>query len=207
MIDTKKYQQLLANAFALHYAQKTDEWSRDHTLEQAGLAAINEAVARFGHKVSVFDIGCGNGRIVRQISNSITSYLGIDLNTHSDWSSIIGKVKIANFIQGNILECYEHLTTSFDVILDHGCFHHQHPDDWHSYLSLIRKLARPGGMLSLVVWAESIVEGNVDKYGRFHWYFDQNILREKLNLYGFNLVSLYPSIAKRGSKQWQMIFC
>ncbi|MGP3739708.1 class I SAM-dependent methyltransferase [Bacillus sp. 4A_MP2] len=94
---------------------------------------------------------------------------------------------------------------TFDLILDHGCFHHQHPDDHERYLKQISSLLHEGGVFSLVVWGEEWKTGLIGEDGRFHFSFSDTQLGEKICTSGLELVSITPLQAKAGISQHHVI--
>jgi 2-polyprenyl-3-methyl-5-hydroxy-6-metoxy-1,4-benzoquinol methylase len=104
---------------------------------------------------SALDIGCGQGDLIVFLGkNGITSH-GIDLAANPLWDSIPSDVRDhVSFCAGNFLDAS--ICGQYDVIVDSGCFHHQHPDVRIAYLTKIAELLRPEtGVFLLSIFDEA----------------------------------------------------
>ncbi|MNG11767.1 Methyltransferase domain protein [compost metagenome] len=77
----------------------------------------------------------------------------------------------------------------FDAVLDNGCFHHQHPDEWDAYLAHMRSHVRKGGLIALNVFgvdSSNPVPGwrEMDNQRQGYFFTEQGI-RDSLEGYGF----------------------
>jgi SAM-dependent methyltransferase len=207
-MDRTAYQKVLAEAFERHYREGSDVWSSDCQSEETTRLALQAALRHTGRpSLEVLDIGCGNGRHVREFAGGTASrYVGVDLYAHDDWPLRAAEAEFpVRFVQSDFLAWAKEDETLFDLILDCGCFHHQHPDDQGVYLQEVARKLRPDGLFSAVVWAEPFREGNVDDYGRYHFYFSPQSIGELLARHGLRAVEVFESTAKIGKRQLQIL--
>lgn len=160
----------LKEIFNNRYDSQSTPWSHDESLDYASLLAFNKLKNTLKNKkIYILDIGCGNGRHSKYFDN--LNYTGIDLVYNDNWNILKNNTKI-NFIETPFLEFNDKDNHKYDLILDNGCFHHQIPLDFSSYLKKVRNLMNNShSIYSLVVWNEQFCEYNVDYEGRYHHFF------------------------------------
>ncbi|MGE6631692.1 class I SAM-dependent methyltransferase [Bacillus sp. NPDC077027] len=195
-------------AFEEHYQKNTDMWSNDTSLTEAAAIALSAWRSKQKDTLpSVLDIGCGNGRGLSRL-DKLLAYTGIDLYRHEGWSQLERTADFSvRFIHGDFLSwaLEQDDKPLFDLILDHGCFHHQHPDDHETYLQQAASVLREGGVFSLVVWGEEWKSGLIGEDGRFHFSFSDSQIGEKICTSGLELVSIHQIKAKAGLNQHHVI--
>lgn len=103
------------------------------------------------------DLGCGEGRHTLTFARVGFSTVGFDyLDTplrtvarRARQAGVAGRIRL---IMGDVLLPPFKLS-SFDVVLDYGCFHHVRKADWPIYLSRVLGLLKPGGYFHLTVFS------------------------------------------------------
>ncbi|SDU44273.1 bifunctional 2-polyprenyl-6-hydroxyphenol methylase/3-demethylubiquinol 3-O-methyltransferase UbiG [Stappia sp. ES.058] len=91
---------------------------------------------------SMLDIGCGQGELTAFFADRGALALGVDLIENPLWAGLVEtRAGRLAFQAGDFMEAT--FTDCFDVIVDSGCFHHQHPDVQPLYLDKIRTLVTP----------------------------------------------------------------
>lgn len=205
MIDAKRYEKVLVDAFTARYAEGSDVWSQDASLDAAAELAVCVGRGNFPGGVRMLDIGCGKGRQLGLLAERIVGYTGVDLLAHAEWQAVPSCVVPGRFVADDFRAWARTSEERFELALDHGCFHHQHPDVQCEYLDLVRSLLVPGGLLSLVVWAEPFSESDADGHGRFHWHFARSDLQMILNRHGLQTLVAMNRTARIGIEQWQVI--
>lgn len=208
--EQSAYLEMMRQAFAGHYAAGTDVWSQDDSLLKA--ARIAHALwcdHNEGQRPNALDIGCGNGRALRAFDPQIKRYLGVDLCEHPEWAGMqAGSFGAVEFVIGDFVKwSADQAGGQFDLVLDHGCFHHQHPSDHATCLQGVAKLLVPGGIFSLVVWAESWKEENIGEDGRFHLPFTLEQIESMIEQAGLSLLQVEEVRAKVGTNQYHAIAC
>ncbi|PFY98373.1 class I SAM-dependent methyltransferase [Bacillus wiedmannii] len=206
--NKNEYLQVMTTAFENHYKKRTDVWSGDSSLTEAGQIAFQVWLDQNKEGAAkILDIGCGNGRILRNIYGNIASYMGVDLYEQQEWKNIREEVKFpVDFTRGDFVRwSLNQQPQNYDVIFDHGCLHHQHPNEHITYLKSIGRLLAPEGIFSLVVWAESCNPDNIGEDGRFHFYFSQEKIKYMMHEAGLKLILINNPISKKGVKQYHAI--
>lgn len=203
--DVERYKTVIKEAFTKHYEEGSDVWSNDASLVDATKIAFDTAFKRLNRRLHLLDIGCGNGRHLMSLPN-LASYTGIDLFHHENWESYYGtKPFEVKFIQDDFLAWAMRQTQKFDLIVDNGCFHHQHPDEHFDYLQQISECLQSDGLFSVVVWGEVFREGNIDDYGRYHCYFSPESIVQLIESTPLEVLRVIESKALIGKSQLQVI--
>lgn len=205
-VDINTYKDVIQEAFTKHYTEGSDVWSKDDSLVDATKIAWGKATGHLIRKdLRLLDIGCGNGRHVLSIPEA-QSYTGIDLYANDRWDEFAAGAPFpVEFLQGDFVAWASAQKQRFDLILDNGCFHHQHPDEHVDYLRHIAGLLTEDGLFSVVVWGEVFKEGNIDDYGRYHLYFSPEDIGELLEGLSFQVMEVIESTARIGKRQLQVI--
>lgn len=200
------YQELLEDAFTRHYTEGSDVWSTDTSSEEATCIALAQALEHTTNKLHVLDIGCGNGRHLSLLEHHAQSYIGVDLFENKNWESARSSASIpAAFTAQDFLSFASQTEQQYDLIIDCGCFHHQHPDDHAPYLQQITSLLSDVGTVSMVVWGEPFTHGDIDQFGRFHFHFTPESITDLLLRNGLRVQEIFISQGKGGTRQLQVI--
>lgn len=205
--DVAEYRGVLEKAFEKHYTQHSDVWSEDQSLLRASEMALRMWSEQEGNRaLHLLDIGCGTGRHLPVLHHRLASYTGIDLISNGNWSNQQDKYSFpVSFHNCHFLSWSECTDQVYDLVLDHGTFHHQHPAEQGEYLSAIHQKIADQGLLSVVVWGEPFVDGNIDQNGRYHFYFEPEQLRQLLQAHGFQVERIYEPKALVGKKQLHVL--
>lgn len=205
-MNRHEYQQLLESSFTRHYTEGSDVWSTDVSSEEATRIALSQALKRIDRKLNVLDIGCGNGRHLTLLEHQAERYTGVDLFEHENWLPARQETSLqAVFVSQDFLSFANQSDQQYDLIIDCGCFHHQHPDDHAEYLQQIHSLLSDDGTVSMVVWGEQFKPGDVDDYGRFHFHFTPDRIQALLRSNGLQVTQIFTSQGKLGTLQLQVI--
>jgi EEF1A lysine methyltransferase 2 len=203
-IEPEIYNKKMVDVYFGHYANQSDEWSSDESLSDCTQTAKGFYFElHLSHPNCVLDIGCGNMRHSIQFCES--DYVGIDL-VEPKIRFGIGQ-NSCKFILGNILQSMDaELSKKFDLVIDNGCFHHQHEELFGDYVEKVDSLMAPGALFSLVVWSALPKQGGVDKFGRKHHHFSKNQIVEIFSNSSLNLLNFMDAKAKNGNMQGHYIF-
>ena len=208
--DPYAYLNVMREAFAGHYAAGTDMWSQDDSLLEAArnASAFWQQLHR-GQRPRLLDIGCGNGRVFRILQGDLGGYTGVDLCEHPEWQALAAaQTSPAEFAAGDFAEWAAGRDGgAYDLVLDHGCLHHQHPGHQGAHLAGMVKLLAQGGMLSLVVWAESWKPEDIGEDGRFHLAFTREGIERMIAGAGLEIVQMEETRARVGTNQFHVIAC
>lgn len=180
----KEYFRVLRNAFAKHYREQSDEWTRDAAMRV--LPALVQGYLKLPAGTRVLDIGCGCGADVEYLARIFSHAAGVDLYAHDDWSAIEGRRPNAAFHATAFLRFTA--DTPFDLVLDNGCLHHQHPDEYDLYLKHLAGLLSREGYLVLSTFKSDRQGEFIDGNGRLHRYFSDAELHGLLSASGFGVV-------------------
>jgi len=179
-----QYLGVLRDAFAKHYREESDEWTRDPAMRV--FPALVQGYLKLPESSRVLDIGCGCGADVEYLSRLFSQVTGVDLFGHEDWIAISARRRNAAFQAIPFLAFNADQT--FDLALDNGCLHHQHPDEYIDYLGHIARLLVPEGFLALSTFRNDAQDTFIDGNGRRHRYFRDHELHELLNAAGFEIM-------------------
>lgn len=182
--DPRDYLDVLRNAFTKHYREQSDEWSRDPAMRV--FPALVQGNLKLPETARVLDIGCGCGADVDYLSRLFAGVTGVDLYRHEGWAAIGARRANAAFHAVPFLDFAADLP--FDLALDNGCLHHQHPNEYVPYLKHIAGLLVPGGWLALSTFKNDTRDTFIDGNGRRHRYFRGEELHELLSAAGFDVV-------------------
>jgi EEF1A lysine methyltransferase 2 len=175
------YQATLRNAFAKQYSEGSDEWTNDD--EMRCVPSIVQGVLKLGASTALLDLGCGAGHDAEYFAGIFSSVTGMDIYDHEAWKGISARHTNVKFICGDVLE--KGVPGKFDLIIDNGCFHHQHPERHQEYLALASSFLTDGGTFVLTTFKNDSIEQRVDANGRIHRYFRDSELKSELAKAGF----------------------
>jgi len=145
--------------FPYHYVSKMPELGfRQHFLDSWGInyiSTIEFMLSRLGNveSESIIDIGCGDGRLTREIALSInpTTLVGVDYSSRA--------IKLAQAMNQDLERASFHATDitsahelgSFDAAVLMEVFEHIPLDMANEFMVGVRALIKPGGRLLLTV--------------------------------------------------------
>lgn len=159
-----EYRKILELSFRERYDKGRDYWSNEESLS-GGLRLLLEHLDA-GQRREILDIGAGQGRDAERLLLAGHSVTGVDLYPHPAWPALAARWPgRARFEGAYFQEWAASRRESFDAVLDSGCFHHQHPDEYLRYLGLIYSLLRPGGVAAFCVYtpeAEAAATGRCE---------------------------------------------
>jgi cyclopropane fatty-acyl-phospholipid synthase-like methyltransferase len=184
-IVNKEYQQVLSNAFSKHYKDDSDVWT-DH-IEARIIPFLIKGQIRFNSQSNVLDIGCGQGNDLEVYSPIVNRVDGVDLFRHNYWDSVSNEFSNVNFHYGDFLSI--NLPSTYNLIVDNGCFHHQHHSNWQAYLNKIRKIIADDGDFVVSTFADENTLTYQDENNRIHHYLTDNELEEIMHKYDFTIVN------------------
>ncbi|NPE52178.1 MFS transporter [Dickeya dadantii] len=141
-----EYQQTLYASFDQHYKEGRDGWSgaeasRKTTLKLLGLLKRSS---------SVLDIGCGKGIESKVIAEQGHKVLGIDIIDSFEFPpdrTLDLNFRVGNFLGDSLV--FE----KYDAVLDNGCFHHQHPSLYITYLQKVYDCLNDDGFFAISIFA------------------------------------------------------
>ena len=197
------YLQTMRTAFALHYRDGSDEWSREAEMRQ-----FPEFVCRhFTLPIEgrVLDIGCGRGDDVRYFSERCGEVIGIDLFEHPAWILAETSHHNLSFVCAD-LQTYQD-NYPFDLILDNGSFHHQHESQYTPYLARIRSILKPDGCFAISTFDGNISSVQTDHHGRLHRFFDDDELCRMLSIAGFNPMAIEKVLRSQKNSHYRYVVC
>ena len=153
MIDPNGYMQFLRSYYDDLYSK--NPLNLRNKKSNDAIAERLEQLMLESKPKSALDIGCGQGDLVVFLAkNGIASH-GIDLAANPLWDSVPPDARDnASFSAGSFLDAP--IRGQYDLIIDSGCFHHQHPDVRIAYLTKIAGLLRPEtGVFLLSIFDEA----------------------------------------------------
>lgn len=143
------YDQILTRAFADRYVGNADNWSREPAMGRPVQILLRNTPRG---TLDVLDIGTGKARDVATLLMAGHHATGIDLHEHADWADLRERWGSRLTLEKANFPVWDDQGRKFDAILDNGCFHHQHPDQYQGYLESVRKLLKPGGVFVVAVF-------------------------------------------------------
>ena len=182
-IDPNEYLDLMTRAFVSHYADHSDVWTDDPQMRALAIAIAELGTAQ--RDARVLDIGCGIGRDVEFFARAGAQAVGIDIVSHASWEAIARDCAGARFEAVDFL--HFDATELFDVVVDNGCFHHQHPEHRRQYLERVVELLAPQGWFVLSTFENDQQSSIVDDRGRIHTYYTESKLHAQLDGVGLRV--------------------
>jgi 2-polyprenyl-3-methyl-5-hydroxy-6-metoxy-1,4-benzoquinol methylase len=142
--DANQYRDVLDRSFALRYQCGYDSWTDEPAMRQVLDFVLPELEA----DSRVLDVGAGRGRDTEVLLTAGHRVTAVDLVTVPEWDAIAAQWgERVEFRSGNVVDLA--LGAAFDAVLDNGCLHHQHPDEYLLYLGVLRGMLRPAGLLAV----------------------------------------------------------
>lgn len=154
-MDDKSIQELDWERFYRETPAAFIPWETGKPDEQL-VELVGSGIIRKGAKV--IDLGCGLGTQTVYLAEKGFDAIGIDIS-----ETAVKKAKKraedtgvnANFVAGDVTNMpFE--DEQFDFVYDRGCLHHLLPEKRDLYASEIKRITSPGGLFSLLVFADVI---------------------------------------------------
>lgn len=195
--DRSAYYAMLHSDFQDHYADGRDVWTDERAMRETPLLLMRALDGTAPGRVRdvrdvlhVLDIGTGHGRDAAILLDHGHRVTGIDIVTSPEWPAVsAGRSDRARFITTSVTELAGE--AEYDAVLDNGCLHHQHPDDFPAYLGRIRALLRPGGLYTVSVFQSADERGRlfVNQASRLYQEFTTAELTDLVTAHGFEPVT------------------
>jgi SAM-dependent methyltransferase len=169
------------------------------------IPALIQGQLKLPPTVRALDVGCGAGCDVEFFSHIYRYVVGVDFYEHERWKIIGAEKNNVEFHCTAFLDYEENST--FDLVLDNGCFHHQHPQEQAPYLIKISEVTTPGGWFVMSTFKSFDPREAVDVNGRIHRWFSDDELTELINDAGFKIsqqIDIYRPIKK---DFYRLVFC
>lgn len=164
--------------FHTAYESKKYPWSSGQCIVVEKFLEEIDAGKR-GNVNSLLDLGCGEGANVRMAARKGFYAVGLDreplaVEAAGKLALKEGLERKTNFLVSDSLTLpFE--SNSFDIVLDHGCFHHLRKGDWQTYRKNLERILKPGGHFILEVFSkEHKGYGKIPERG---WHFKQGAYR------------------------------
>ncbi|MDC0253579.1 class I SAM-dependent methyltransferase [Bacteriovoracales bacterium] len=204
-----KYQNVLLKAFTKQYLERSDEWT--HESEMRIVPYLIQKELKVKSDIQVLDIGCGAGHDMEYLARFYKLVVGVDLFSHPRCFQVLKKNKNVIFFKDNFMDLK--ISQKFGLILDNGCFHHQHPSEYKKYLEKINSLMLKESVLVLSTFNEEdnpISKSNdkfIDDNGRIHRYFNDQELKALLEGQGLKVIKHINIVRKHGDRAYRLYFC
>lgn len=169
-----EYSRTLTNAFHTHYSDCSDEWTLDTAMRSFPLLIQGEM--KLTGRERVCDLGCGAGIDCEFYSRISKQVVGVDLYRHGNWDIVMRRRHNVTFHCCNVFDSIAE--APFALVVDNGCFHHQHPTRYLEYLRHVKSLMQEGACFALSTFKNESKTEFTDQYGRIHKYFGDLELRE-----------------------------
>jgi len=198
------YLGVLVAAYGRQYGEATDEWTGD--LSMRCVPALVQGRLKLPPSARALDVGCGTGRDVEYLAGVLGSVTGIDVIGHEAWDRIVADFGPAAAFERTDLLSYDS-DSRYDLVLDNGCFHHQHEHHWSPYLRRVAALTDPAGWFVLSTFKSPSIERYVDANGRMHTYFADDELHMMLAGAGFDVVDELDIHRRAQGNYYRLTFC
>src|SRR3990167_449427 len=179
--NTKKYQANLAAVYYKMYQDDKDEWT-----DQAAMRIVTRFLSNFLNDfngIKILDIGCGAGRDSLALAERGARVTGIDIIPQTIWPVLEKKYPILNFVKASLFNFKSR--ELFDVTLDNGCMHHQHPDGLNQYIKRIHSLLSSHGIFLISTFYNGNSSIKLDANGRVMRTFTVEELKDLVDKSGF----------------------
>ena len=186
-LDVPTYRNVLNTSFVHRYGNGEDEWSWDIGMAKAARVFLEHLGDRSDQLI--LDVGVGRGRDASELIQAGHRVTGLDIVENSSWPLLRKRWgERLELVPCALQDWQPTLLRQFDAALDNGCFHHQHPDEWQSYLDDMRRHVRPGGLIAINVFgvdASNLTPGwrEMDNRRQGYFFTEQGI-RDTLEGFG-----------------------
>ena len=198
------YMDVLLAAYTRQYREATDEWTDD--LSMRCVPALVQGRLKLPPAARALDVGCGTGRDVDYLAGFLGSVTGIDIVAHEAWDGIVRQRAGAVAFERTDLLSFR-APGRFDLVLDNGCFHHQHERHRDRYLATVASFVGAGGWFVLSTFKSTTRQSYFDANGRLHTYFDDGELRALLGAAGFDAVDEIDLYRPTKGNYYRVSFC
>ena len=172
-LDVPTYRNVLNTSFVHRYGNGEDEWSWDIGMAKAARVFLEHLGDRSDQLI--LDVGVGRGRDASELIQAGHRVTGLDIVENSSWPLLRKRWgERLELVPCALQDWQPTLLRQFDAALDNGCFHHQHPEEWQSYLDDLRRHVRPGGLIAINVFgvdASNLTPGWREMDNRRQGYF------------------------------------
>jgi cyclopropane fatty-acyl-phospholipid synthase-like methyltransferase len=203
------YQNILIKAFTKQYLEQSDEWTYES--EMRVVPSLIQRELTLKKDISVLDIGCGAGHDIEYFSKHYTSVVGVDLYPHPRYLQVLKNNKNVAFKFAEFMGLK--FSQKFGLILDNGCFHHQHPSEYKNYLGKIHSLMGKESVFVLSTFNEEdrpplkLIHQLIDHNGRIHRYFNDRELKNLLEGQSFEVFKHINISRSQRHKSYRLYFC
>ena len=186
-LDVPTYRNVLNTSFVHRYGNGEDEWSWDIGMAKAARVVLEHLGDRSDQLI--LDVGVGRGRDASELIQAGHRVTGLDIVENSSWPLLRKRWgERLELVPCALQDWQPTLLRQFDAALDNGCFHHQHPEEWQSYLDDLRRHVRPGGLIAINVFgvdASNLTPGwrEMDNRRQGYFFTEQGI-RDTLEGFG-----------------------
>ncbi|KMN13145.1 methyltransferase type 12 [Pseudomonas weihenstephanensis] len=186
-LDVPTYRNVLNTSFVHRYGNGEDEWSWDIGMAKAARVFLEHLGDRSDQLI--LDVGVGRGRDASELIQAGHRVTGLDIVENSSWPLLRKRWgERLELVPCALQDWQPTLLRQFDAALDNGCFHHQHPEEWQSYLDDLRRHVRPGGLIAINVFgvdASNLTPGwrEMDNRRQGYFFTEQGI-RDTLEGFG-----------------------
>lgn len=186
------YKEVLFHSFRKRYVEQKDVWTKEQAMEECTAFFLSQL--EISADSVTLDIGTGRGRDVHFFLENGGKATGIDLLPLPEWKEIQEQFPGRAEFHANDFNDWEAEAESYSYIIDNGCFHHQAPQNYSSYLAKVRRLLKKDGRYCLSVFTpddEMIQRGKVSvmEDGRLGKYFSKEELALLLETEGLKLAA------------------
>ena len=183
------YDEVVRRDYERHYAAGRDVWTDDDHARMAVSTMI--AMLAGSEPRHVLDIGAGRGRDVVPLLDAGHDVTAIDPVPAPEWAALEPPTpRTAAFAACTLADLPADV--AYDAALDVGCFHHQHPEDYHHYLNDVRARLRAGGLFVLLTFGTEDAAGRMyqNDGGRLYREFTAAELTQVVVEAGFEAVEM-----------------
>jgi cyclopropane fatty-acyl-phospholipid synthase-like methyltransferase len=186
-IGTGEYRIALTESFRWRYAHNQDFWTSDPSLPRIAAMLLDYLEDRPNQ--NILDIGAGRGRDTRTFLEAGHRVTAIDLHRTSEWDELEDrwgpKLRFINSLVQDWVT-----SDMFDGAIDNGCFHHQHEEEYPTYLDRVCGVLKPGAHVVFCVFSPSEDDQGrgrfqVMDHGRVGRYFVEAEVRSLFTSHGF----------------------
>lgn len=179
--NLEKYQANLLSTYHNMYRDGKDEWT-----DQAAMRVATRFLSTFLESLSglkVLDIGCGAGRDAENLARNKAIVTGIDIVQHEDWDVLESEFSSLSFYKKSLFD-FEN-SHMFDIALDNGCMHHQHPEQLEQYVKKVHSMLADKGIFLISTFYDDSSSMKLDPNGRVMRTFTAEELRQLVENLGF----------------------